>query len=73
MSLISDLQNVQRQHLMLAISLFGGTVAPGFLILLHFKPKLVAEYDFFKVVLFSVGAYGSASVCNLFAEIEFWP
>lgn len=54
MSYVQDLLSLNQRHLNLAISFFGGTVAPGFLILYHFKPDLVNEWDFFKIVLFSV-------------------
>ncbi|AZZ44822.1 hypothetical protein C1896_07795 [Pseudomonadaceae bacterium SI-3] len=54
MSYIQDIKSLEHQHYLLAGLFFAATLAPGFLIIFHFKPELVEKYDFFKLLLFSM-------------------
>jgi len=54
MSYVQDLLSLDQRHMILGTGFFGATVAPGFLILYHFKPDLVNDWDFFKILLFSL-------------------
>lgn len=54
MSYIKDVLSLDQRHLSLAVAFFGATVAPGVLILFHFKPDLMNEWDFLKIFLFSL-------------------
>lgn len=46
MSYIQDMKSLEHQHYLLAGLFFAATLAPGFLIIFHFRPELVERYDF---------------------------
>jgi hypothetical protein len=54
MGLISEIRKLEYKHIWLCISVFLGTVSPGFLIIFHFKPELIATCDIFKLLVFSL-------------------
>ena len=54
MSYIQDIRNLEHHHVLLGGLFFAATLAPGFLIIFHFKPELIERYDFFKLMLFSL-------------------
>ncbi len=54
MSYIQDMKSLEHQHYLLAGLFFAATLAPGFLIIFHFRPELVERYDFFKLLLLSM-------------------
>jgi hypothetical protein len=45
---------LEYKHVWILISGFLGTIAPGFLILYHFKPELFEKYDVFKLAILSL-------------------
>ncbi|MCQ4253920.1 hypothetical protein [Stutzerimonas stutzeri] len=53
MSFIQDIRNLEHHQVLLGGFVFAATLAPGFLIIFHFKPELVETYDFLKIVLLS--------------------
>jgi hypothetical protein len=45
---------LEYKHVWILIAGFLGTLAPGFLILFHFRPDLVEKYDVFKLAILSL-------------------
>src|ERR1039458_5491708 len=45
---------LEYKHVWILITGFLGTIAPGFLILYHFKPELFEKYDVFKLTILSL-------------------
>jgi len=54
MSWPSEILKLEYKNIWLCISVFLGTVAPGFLTVFQFKPDLVGQYDVFKLLIFSL-------------------
>lgn len=55
MSLWSDIKQASGSELAAVVGLFMATVAPGTLILFHFRPVLLERLDFLKILLVSTG------------------
>jgi hypothetical protein len=45
---------LEYKHVWILITGFLGTIAPGFLVLYHFKPDLFEKYDVFKLAILSL-------------------
>jgi cell division protein FtsW (lipid II flippase) len=67
MSLLSDLKKIETRDLLLIIEIFLATAAPGFLVILYYKPELVKEYDFLKLLMFSCALTFPSLALNTFS------
>jgi O-antigen/teichoic acid export membrane protein len=64
---------LEYKHVWLIITGFLGTLAPGFLILFHFKPELFEKYDVFKLIILSLSLTLPLLIINsLIAGIMFY-
>ena len=54
MSILSDLKKLDSYDITIIVIMFSSSVAPGFLILLFFKPELVLSLDVLKLTLLSL-------------------
>jgi hypothetical protein len=66
MSLLSEIQSLKRHHISLGLMTFVGVVAPGFLMIFHFRPALVVQCDAIKLLLLSVALTLPVIVLNYF-------
>jgi hypothetical protein len=69
MSVFSDLlesRKLEYKHIWLFISAFLGTIAPGMLIIFHFKPEIMEKYDILKVVCLSLALTLPILIVNSF-------
>jgi len=55
MSIVSEFKEISASQIGVAFAVFLATVAPGCLILLHFKPDLLLHLESWKVVIVSGG------------------
>lgn len=53
MDLITEMKKIKAKEILLYCTFFLSTLAPGFLLIYQYKPKLVMEYSILKLVLFS--------------------
>src|SRR5437879_6759127 len=53
MSWLSDLKEIDRPKIVLALMGFMATIGPGFLIIYQFKPELIEKLDIVKLIVFS--------------------
>ncbi len=67
MSYIQDIKDLEQYHFLLGGLFFAATLAPGFLVIFHFKPDLIEKYDFFKLTLFSLSLTVPYVLSHLFA------
>ena len=71
MSLISDLQKIEAKHTIIYLVLFLANLSPGFLVLYIYKPSLIAEYDIFKLILFSLSLTSPVFLLDLLLVMGF--
>lgn len=52
-NILTELQKLRPQQLLTAIVVFLGVLCPGFLLLFHYKPALIAQLDIAKLTVLS--------------------